>query len=63
MPVRPSSIAIDTTMEQYVVSGVQASRPHAELAIERGIAVHRASLERTRSALAALKPTPEPEPA
>jgi DNA-binding PadR family transcriptional regulator len=41
-------------MQQYVASGVQASRPHAQLALEHGIAVHRASLEWTRSAMAAL---------
>jgi DNA-binding PadR family transcriptional regulator len=38
-------------MERYVASGVQSGRPHAELAIEHGIAVHRASLEWARSAL------------
>jgi DNA-binding PadR family transcriptional regulator len=41
-------------MEQYVASGVQSSRPHAQLALEHGIAVHRASLEWTRSTMAAL---------
>jgi DNA-binding PadR family transcriptional regulator len=41
-------------MEQYLASGAQASRRHAELALEHGIAVHRASLEWTRSAAAAL---------
>jgi DNA-binding PadR family transcriptional regulator len=41
-------------MERYLASGIQSGRPHAELAIEHGIAVHRASLEWTRAALAAL---------
>jgi DNA-binding PadR family transcriptional regulator len=41
-------------MEQYVASGGQSSRPHAQLALEHGIAVHRASLEWTRSAIEAL---------
>jgi hypothetical protein len=41
-------------MEQYVASGLQASRPHAQLALEHGIAIRRASLQWTRSALAAL---------
>jgi hypothetical protein len=53
--------ALDTfviAMEHYLASGAQASRPHAELAIQHGIAVHRASLEWTRSALAALKAAP-----
>jgi DNA-binding PadR family transcriptional regulator len=45
-------------MERYLASGIQSGRPHAELAIEHGIAVHRASLEWTRSALAALSGTP-----
>jgi DNA-binding PadR family transcriptional regulator len=43
-----------TAMERYVASGVQSGRPHAELAIKHGIAVHRASLDWTRSALAVL---------
>jgi len=41
-------------VEQYVASGAQSARRHAELALEHGIAVHRASLEWTRSAMAAL---------
>jgi DNA-binding PadR family transcriptional regulator len=41
-------------MEQYLASGAQSSRRHAELALQHGIAVHRASLEWTRSAMAAL---------
>jgi len=41
-------------IEQYVASGAQSARRHAELALEHGIAVHRASLEWTRSAMAAL---------
>ncbi len=40
-------------VEQYVASGAQSTRRHAELALEHGIAVHRASLEWTRSAVAA----------
>ena len=40
-----------TAMERYLASGVQAHKPHAELAIKHGIAVHRASLDWTRSAL------------
>src|SRR5271169_29657 len=31
-----------TAMERYVASGVQSGRPHAELAIKHGIAIHRA---------------------
>ena len=46
--------AFVTAMERYVASGAQSGHPHAELAIEHGIAVHRASLEWTRSARAAL---------
>lgn len=41
-------------MERYLASGAQSARPHAELAIEHGIAIHRASLEWARSARAAL---------
>jgi DNA-binding PadR family transcriptional regulator len=41
-------------MEQYLSSGAQSSRQHAELALEHGIVLHRASLEWTRSAIAAL---------
>jgi DNA-binding PadR family transcriptional regulator len=41
-------------MERYVDSGAQASRPHARLALDHGIAVHRASREWVRSAMAAL---------
>jgi hypothetical protein len=41
-------------MERYLASGTQSSRPHAELALQHGIAMHRASLEWTRTALAAL---------
>ena len=47
-----------SAMERYLASGAQSARPHAELAIEHGIAVHRASLEWTRSALAALSGSP-----
>jgi fermentation-respiration switch protein FrsA (DUF1100 family) len=43
-----------TGMERYLASGAQASQRHAELALEHGIAVHRASLEWARSAAAAL---------
>lgn len=46
-------------MEQYAASGAQ-SRPHAELALQHGIAIHRPSLEWTRLAAAALA---EPSPA
>ena len=41
-------------MEKYVSAGAQSSRQHAELALLHGIAVHRASLEWARSAVAAL---------
>jgi DNA-binding PadR family transcriptional regulator len=41
-------------MEQYATSEAQSSRRHAELALGHGIAVHRASLEWARSAMAAL---------
>jgi len=41
-------------MERYVASGAQSGRPLAELALEHGIAVHRASLEWARSALKTL---------
>ena len=43
-----------TGMERYVASGVQSARRHAQLALEHGIAVHRASLDWTRSAIAVL---------
>jgi hypothetical protein len=49
-----------TAMDHYLASGAKASRPHAELAIQHGIAVHRASLEWTRSALATLSQAPVP---
>jgi DNA-binding PadR family transcriptional regulator len=52
--------AFVTAMERYVASGAQSGHPHAELAIQHGIAVHRASLEWTRSALAALSQAPVP---
>lgn len=45
-------------MEKYVASGAQSSRRHAELALEHGIATHRASLEWARSAMAALAEPP-----
>jgi DNA-binding PadR family transcriptional regulator len=46
-------------MEQYLASGAQSSQRHAELALQHGIAIHRASLEWARSALAALaRPAP-----
>ena len=41
-------------MERYLASGAQSSQRHAVLALGHGIAVHRASLEWARSALAAL---------
>jgi DNA-binding PadR family transcriptional regulator len=49
-----------TAMERYLASGVQAHKPHAELAIKHGIAVHRASLDWTRSARSALAAAPAP---
>ncbi len=49
-------------VEQYVASGAQSARRHAELALEHGIAVHRASLEWTRSAMAALTEPSEAGP-
>jgi DNA-binding PadR family transcriptional regulator len=49
-----------SVMERYLASGAQAGRPHAELAIEHGIAVHRASLAWARSALARLAVPSEP---
>ncbi len=45
-------------MERYLDSGAQSSHRQAELAIEHGIAVHRASLEWARSALAELGESP-----
>ncbi len=41
-------------LERYLASGAQATRRHAELALEHGIAMHRASLEWAQSAMAAL---------
>jgi DNA-binding PadR family transcriptional regulator len=49
-----------TGMEHYLASGAQAHMPHAELAIEHGIAVHRASLEWARSALRKLASSAPP---
>ncbi len=49
-------------MERYVASGAQSARRHAQLALEHGIAVHRASLEWARSAMAALAEHPAPAP-
>lgn len=49
-------------VEQYVASGAQSARRHAELALEHGIAVHRASLEWTRLAVAALTDPSEARP-
>jgi DNA-binding PadR family transcriptional regulator len=45
-------------VERYLASGALSSRRNAELAVEHGIAVHRASLEWTRSALAELAESP-----
>jgi DNA-binding PadR family transcriptional regulator len=45
-------------VEQYLASGAQSSHRQAELAIEHGIAVHRASLEWARSALTELAESP-----
>jgi len=48
-------------MEQYVASGVQSARRHAQLALMHGIAVHRASLDWTRAAIAMFaKPATRP---
>ena len=44
-------------MEQFVVSRQGTLREHALLALEHGIAIHRASLEWVRSAMAALGET------
>jgi PadR family transcriptional regulator, regulatory protein AphA len=41
-------------VERYVASGAQSGRRHAELALEHGIVVHRASLDWARSAMARL---------
>jgi DNA-binding PadR family transcriptional regulator len=41
-------------VEQYLASGVESSRPLAELALQHGIAVRRTSLNWARSALATL---------
>lgn len=57
------AIALDSFvsgLERYLASGAQSSHRRAELAIEHGIAVHRASLEWTRSALAELAESPRP---
>jgi DNA-binding PadR family transcriptional regulator len=43
-----------TGMESYLASGAQAQRRHAELALEHGIAIHRASRAWAHSAIAAL---------
>jgi DNA-binding PadR family transcriptional regulator len=45
-------------LERYIASGAQSSHRPAELAVEHGIAVHRASLEWARSALAELAESP-----
>lgn len=45
-------------LERYVASGAQAARRHAQLALRHGIAVHRASLDWTRAALAELSASP-----
>ena len=45
-------------VEEYLASGAQAGRRHAELALRHGIAMHRASLEWARSALAELAAAP-----
>ena len=41
-------------VEEYLASGAQSGRRHAELALQHGIAMHRASLDWARSAIAAL---------
>jgi DNA-binding PadR family transcriptional regulator len=51
------AIALDSFvsgLEQYLASGAHSSHRQAELAVEHGIAVHRASQEWARSALAEL---------
>jgi len=45
-------------MEQFAASRQATLRQHALLAIEHGVAIHRASLEWVRSATAALSKTP-----
>ena len=45
-------------VEEYLASGAQSGRRHAELALQHGIAMHRASLEWARSALAELAAAP-----
>jgi hypothetical protein len=44
-------------MEQFAASRQETLREHALLALEHGIAIHRASLEWVRSAMAALGKT------
>jgi DNA-binding PadR family transcriptional regulator len=41
-------------IEQYLGSGAESSRQHAQLALKHGIVVHRASLEWARSTMAVL---------
>lgn len=48
-----------SALERYLASGAESSRPLAELALRHGIAIHRASLNWARSALATLA---EPRP-
>jgi hypothetical protein len=45
-------------MEQFAASRQGTLRQHALLAIEHGVAIHRASLKRVRSATATLGETP-----
>jgi PadR family transcriptional regulator, regulatory protein AphA len=45
-------------LEAYVASGAQSGRRHPELALQHGIAVHRASLNWARSAIVALADPP-----
>jgi DNA-binding PadR family transcriptional regulator len=47
-------------MERYIASGLPTARRHPRLALEHGIAMHRASLGWARSAMTALS-APEPE--
>jgi DNA-binding PadR family transcriptional regulator len=42
-------------MERYLASGAAPGTPHVTLAVEHGIAVHRASLEWARSAIKTLR--------
>ena len=47
-------------LERYVASGAQATRRHATLALQHGLAMHRASLDWARSAMATLAVPSDP---